>query len=314
MTAVDADLAPSFEHAAFFYGDDAHYVDAVVAFVEEGVERGEPVLVAVPEVRLRLLRDRLSRHLPQVRLAAMDDMGANPAWIIPEWLDFVETHLRAGRTSRGVGEPIWASRTPEELVECQRHEELLNLALQDAPGFRLLCPYDTRALPDDVLTTARRSHPHHGAPALCTNPEFSSTIAPRLDTPLPAVPPWAQRASFAGTADIAPVRQLVIDAAALGGMAQARLGDLAVAVSEALANSVSHGGGRGQLDYWRADDRFVCEVRDRGVIDDPLAGRIRPHIEQPDGRGLWLIHQLCDLVQVRALPGGHQAVRLHVRY
>jgi hypothetical protein len=27
-----------------------------------------------------------------------------------------------------IGEPIWAECTPDELVECQRHETLLNLA------------------------------------------------------------------------------------------------------------------------------------------------------------------------------------------
>jgi hypothetical protein len=52
-------------------------------------------------------------------------------------------------------------------------------------------------------------------------------------------------------------------------------------------------------------------VRDAGRIADPLAGRIRPAIEQVNGRGLWLINQLCDLVQVRAVPGG-QVLRLHM--
>jgi MEDS: MEthanogen/methylotroph, DcmR Sensory domain len=43
---------------------------------------------------------------------------------------------------RGIGEPLFATRSADELVECQRHEALLNLAFQDAPGFWLLCPYD----------------------------------------------------------------------------------------------------------------------------------------------------------------------------
>jgi prepilin-type processing-associated H-X9-DG protein len=35
---------------------------------------------------------------------------------------------------RGAGEPIWPERRPAELVECQRHESLLNVAFADGPS------------------------------------------------------------------------------------------------------------------------------------------------------------------------------------
>jgi hypothetical protein len=60
---------------------------------------------------------------------------------------------------RGIGEPIDAQREPDELVECQRHEALLNLAFGKAESFWLLCPYSTEALPAPVIEEARRSHP-----------------------------------------------------------------------------------------------------------------------------------------------------------
>ena len=62
---------------------------------------------------------------------------------------------------------------------------------------------------------------------------------------------------------------------------------------------------------WREGRRFLAQIRDAGRITDPLAGRIRPSIEQVGGRGLWLMNELCDLVQVRALPDG-QVIRLHM--
>jgi anti-sigma regulatory factor (Ser/Thr protein kinase) len=62
---------------------------------------------------------------------------------------------------------------------------------------------------------------------------------------------------------------------------------------------------------WRDGDALVCEVRDRGQLGDPLAGR-RPTPEQPDGRGLWLVNQLCDLVQLRSSASG-TVVRFHAR-
>ncbi len=49
-----------------------------------------------------------------------------------------------------------------------------------------------------------------------------------------------------------------------------------LAVNELAANSVRHGGGRGELHVWHEDDALVCEVRDAGCITDPLAGRHIP--------------------------------------
>ena len=57
---------------------------------------------------------------------------------------------------------------------------------------------------------------------------------------------------------------------------------------------------------------MICEVRDSGRLDKPLAGRARPELGQGGGWGLWLANQLCDLVQLRTLPDG-SVVRLHLR-
>ena len=57
----------------------------------------------------------------------------------------------------------------------------------------------------------------------------------------------------------------------------------------------------------------MCEVRDEGRVSDPLVGRVRPTIDRRDGRGLWLVHQLCDLVQIRSGDDG-TVVRAHVRH
>jgi anti-sigma regulatory factor (Ser/Thr protein kinase) len=63
---------------------------------------------------------------------------------------------------------------------------------------------------------------------------------------------------------------------------------------------------------WRENDALLCEVADAGHIADPLAGRELPPPDQLGGRGLWLVNQLCDLVQLRSSPG-RSVVRLHMR-
>ncbi|HXS32899.1 MAG TPA: ATP-binding protein [Solirubrobacterales bacterium] len=63
------------------------------------------------------------------------------------------------------------------------------------------------------------------------------------------------------------------------------------------------------LRSWQEDGRLLVEFEDRGSIEEPLVGRLRPGPAQEGGRGLWLANQLCDLVQIRSCPG-HTTIRL----
>jgi hypothetical protein len=149
----------AFHHEAVFYEGDDQFVDRCLAFVHGGLARSEPVLVMVGGRKLELLRAALGSRAADVHLANMEVVGRNPARIIPAWSRFVAENAGSAGGMRGIGEPIWAERTPSELSECQLHESLINLAFATADHFRLICPYDTAALPDDVIAEARRSHP-----------------------------------------------------------------------------------------------------------------------------------------------------------
>ena len=54
---------------------------------------------------------------------------------------------------------------------------------------------------------------------------------------------------------------------------------------------------RGRL---RTDDAAVVEFSDSGRLTEPLLGRVPPEVDRHGGRGLYLVNQLCDLVQVRS--------------
>ena len=75
--------------------------------------------------------------------------------------------------------------------------------------------------------------------------------------------------------------------------------------------SLRHGGGAGTLRIWTRDRALICEIEDTGHIDKPLVGRQRPATDQERGFGLWLVNQMCDLVQVRTFKTG-SVVRLHM--
>jgi anti-sigma regulatory factor (Ser/Thr protein kinase) len=312
VAVTDDDPVAEFSHEAFFYAHEAEFLDGTSAFVREGLERDEDVLVAVCGTRLAALRDTFGDE-PGIGLLDMAEVGANPARIIPAWQRFLERKTQQGRGVRGVGEPIWAGRSEAELAECHQHESLLNLAFGEGPAWRLLCPYDATALPGDVLEAARANHP-----VLIDGDRrtASSTFHPQLATralrgqPLP--PPTESPLELAfSTGELGSVRRLVQRRSAELDLAPGLVEDLVLAVDEIAANSLLHGGGRGVLRVWAEPGTVVCEVSDEGVIRNPLVGRVRPPLDRVGGRGVWLANQLCDLVQVRSGPAG-TVVRLHV--
>lgn len=303
-----------FRHTALLYSGEDEFLAGTAAFVREGLAADEPVMVALGVPRIEALKAELGPPADRVLFTDMAEMGANPARIIPAWHDFVENRPTPHGGLRGIGEPIWAERSQAELVECQRHESLLNLVFDGTPGFQLLCPYDVDALPAEVLEEALRSHPLILAGGVTKASHDTRTLvevgAPFAD-PLPDPPPQADSRVFAEN-DLAAVRRFVARCAADAGMGARTAGELVLATHEVATNSVLHGGGKGVVRIWQEGETLLCEVLDEGHIDSPLAGRQRPAPGEAGGYGLWLSNQLCDLVQVRSFPEG-SVVRLHKR-
>jgi len=110
------------------------------------------------------------------------------------------------------------------------------------------------------------------------------------------------------------LRSAVATVAADVSLEAERAADLVLAVNELATNSICHGGGEGTLLIWREGRTLLCEVRDSGHIPD---GSFHHDAERPDpdamsGRGLWLVDQLCDAVQIISSPGSGSAVRVRM--
>lgn len=317
MTATTAVRGPApqeaaFRHDALFYDGAAGFVDGTLPFVRDGLRAGEPVMVVVGPDHIERLSAGLGADAAEVRFHDMSVVGRNPGRIIPLWREFVDAH--AGSSVRGVGEPVWAGRTAEELVECERHEALINLAFGADVAMWLTCPYDLATLPESVLGEARRNHPYllsGGGRRESDGFRGVEDIATPFDLPLPGRPADAAEMRFGSADDLRAVRAFVRHEAEAAGLTEDRVRDLILAVAEVAANSITHGGGNGTLGIWSDPRTVICEVRDAGRIGDPLAGRHRPALDAGSGFGLWLTHQLCDLVQVRSVPEG-TITRLHM--
>ena len=303
-------LAQKFEHAAVLYDGTDEYLDAVLGFVGAGLERADPVLVAVPGPKGGLLREHLGGQAGRVSFADMTELGANPAWIIPRVAAFADAHR--GRAVRYVGEPAWETRTAAELCETTRHEALVNLAFASTSA-SILCPYDRRRLAPGVIADAEHTHPVliTGGRSRPSRAYPEAGVFPAgCDRPLPRPPRRAAVLTYRD--DLARVRAFAAAQARRAGLTAGRTCDLVIAVSELAANTWRHTDAGGSLHIWAADGELLCQVDDSGHIADPLAGRRRPVPGAVNGNGLWVVYQLCDLAELRTAPAG-TTIRLHFR-
>ena len=292
------------------YTEPEEYAESVLSFLEAGLAVGEAALVFAPQPNVDLLRHRYNGPPGQVAFLDAVDVARNPARILPAARRFSETH--AGRPIRLVGEPGWPGRSTAEMREVMRHEALFNVLFADIAA-TVLCPYDVAGLDASVVTAARQAHPHVMEGGTCS-PSASyvdCAVMLALSDQLPPAPGDAWTLGFHHE-DLAVLRQLSRVCAARFGVRSDRLADLVLAVNEAASNTLAHTEGSGTLRIWQDGDAVVCEVTDAGhMITADLAGRLQPPTEAKRGRGLWMINQLCDLVELRSNEAG-TIVRMHV--
>ena len=125
------------------------------------------------------------------------------------------------------------------------------------------------------------------------------------------LPPPTDAMAFVYTTNLSEVRALAEKQARMAGLPDDRVVDFVIAVSEVAGNTVRHARSPGSIEIWSDGDEVVCEIRDEGVIADPLAGSKPPPADANGGHGLWLVHQVCDRVDLQSDKNG-TVIRLHM--
>lgn len=288
-------------HEAFFYDSDEDLLAGTVPFLRAGLTSEEQVVLACSERKNRMLVDALGDD-PRVRVLCQREVYRRPAEAIAAYRKVLD---RAGdtdgntRRTRLFGE-IPYDGGPEDWAEWGRYESVLNHAFGSAP-VSVVCGYDTRGLPAEVLATSELTHPalttttcrepsdRYLAPVEYLRRTTSTRSDPIEDTePVLVVPE---------VTDLRSLRDAV--RSALATYAEGFAQGLPVAIDEVVANAVRHGGSPVSLRMWSAPDRVVCMVTDHGSgFDDPFAGYLAAAGPDPlSGEvGLWLVRQLCDQV------------------
>jgi anti-sigma regulatory factor (Ser/Thr protein kinase) len=302
--------APLAAHAALLYASMDEFATRALGFVDAGLDEDEPVLVSAPSPEISFLRAHMSGRAHRVSWADITRIGANPGRIIPHMHAFASAH--GGRPVRCLQELAWSARTGAEQSEAIRHEALINLAFVAAP-VRILCTYDSARLDPGIISSAMSTHPvllrdGHDGPSSAFD---ARTVFPdEFNRPLPRPPDGA--ATLAYRKDLAALRAFAARHATSIGLHPDRVLDLVLAVGELAANTFRHTDAGGVLAIWSAGNELICQVQDSGHITDPLAGRHLAAADAGESHGLLIVHQVCDLVELRSGPGG-TAIRLHMR-
>jgi anti-sigma regulatory factor (Ser/Thr protein kinase) len=285
-------------HAAFLYRTQRDYLDGLLPFISAAVRADQPVLLAVPRSNLAMLTEGLGGLSGSVVLTDMTQAGRNPGRILGEVLTkFVDKYR--DEPVQLVAESTWPSRSEVEYPACVQHEALLNRALAGR-DVTVVCPYHVAQLGPEVIADARRTHP-----LLWQNGEFHNdngeydpeAMLTHYNQPLSS-DPTAVRYTARKLGDLSGARSFAGAYAQWFGLSPDQTADLQLIASELASASLSEVGGTCRLALWRTDGHLICEARDGGSLDDPLAGR-RPYSSDSDrGRGLYVVNAVADLVRM----------------
>jgi anti-sigma regulatory factor (Ser/Thr protein kinase) len=311
MTSSAHARLPAYDHSALLYHSEREYVDWLVPFISDGLDRMQPVLVAVPGDRLSLLRGALGDAAADVTMADIMAIGRNPGRILAAQLAFVERH--PGQHVRIVAEPVWAGRTPFECSACMQHEALANIAFEglDVTG---LCPYDASRLGENVLSDVLLTHPQiWRSGSRKHSPDYAvDTALDQCNQPL-TTHSAAVTYTVGEAADLAGARKCAGRYCRLLGMSADRAADLILVATELATNTLNHAGGPCRLAFWYEAGYVVCEARDMGYWADPLAGRRPPSAQRSGPYGLFVVNTIVDLLRTHTTAAGttiHAYLRL----
>ncbi|MDX6478076.1 MAG: hypothetical protein QOG29_663 [Gaiellaceae bacterium] len=292
-----------FVHEALVYTSDEEFLDRVVPFLRVGIAAGQPAIAVLTPEKFRLLCDALG-----------DDSGG---------LAFVDASLHYRRPSHALAE--YRRRLDEELsrpeadlvrviaeipsgpmtVEHEdwtRYEAVVNRALAGYPLW-VICGYDTRVVPEQVLADVLSAHPLVAAgeqPARNADyVEPDEFIAPpiRREAKRPTGAGGSlARLTIADEPELTDLRRLVAGAARAGGLSPVVVDDVTVAVGELARDGLRRGEGETSVQVGRDQARWHCEVT------GPASGA-------NDDLGLMIARLVSERVEVAA-GAGKETVRM----
>lgn len=312
MTAAEMDR---FIHQTCIYESDEQFLAMAVPFIDDGLTRGDPVLVVTNSANLRLLRRVLSPRARQPDYAETAYFGRRTArrvsafhryWKRYEGETAIDGHVRI------LAEPVWTGRSAEDIADWYRMEAGLNAVLAGT-NIWMICPYDARTVSPKIVADSRRTHPTAVMGRVSEDcEEFVSPADFARAQDLPLTAPAADAAALEFNGDLSGLRRFAATQARAHGLLGERAELFIIAAGEAGTFLKEYGSGHATVRVWEDFDGIVCDFHDLASrIDDPFLGYRPPGAFDPENDGLWFIRQVCDRVELRS-DGAGCTVRLYV--
>jgi anti-sigma regulatory factor (Ser/Thr protein kinase) len=293
------------DHDALLYGTDEVLVDTLLPWLQEGLERGDGALVATTAPHIDQFREALGSDESSVSFVSSDDLYVHPAQTIASWQRMLSDAADSGVAyTRIVGEVRFGATTDLQ-TSWTRYESALNAVFEHSPVW-IVCPYDVRTLPSDVIDQAWRTHPTmwNSTRLKSDRYELPARLLREIAEPRRAVAGPPSLELFIDD-QLSDIRESVRALAHEADLPRARVEELVLAVTELAGNTVRHAGGGGRLALWITPEGVVCEVTDQGGgVQDPLAGLVPPKPSASAGMGLWIARQLSDSFAIGADDAG----------
>jgi anti-sigma regulatory factor (Ser/Thr protein kinase) len=304
-------LAAAFEgifHETSIYASDAELLDTAHPFLSDGLDEHEPTYVILGPRGESLVRQEFGEP-DGLRYISAHDAYVRPATTVKSYRDACAAEVAAGAEQIRFITEVPHPGNGSAWDWWGRYESAVNEIFADLPVWAI-CTYDERTTPTAVLDEVLRSHPYVAGPGgeHAANVEYETPTAfltqrsCAYTDPLEAVEPLIALTD----PGLVEARRTAL------AVARERLGpetadNLAVAVSEVVANAQRHGCSPVELRVWASPERVVATIKDRGAgIQDATIGLAPVEFGQSGGRGLWIANQLCDHLSISRLADGFE--------
>lgn len=293
-------------HEALVYSSDEEFLARVVPFLHDGISAGQPAIVVLTPKKVALLREALGQDAQGVSFVDAGTHYRRPAHALAEYRRQLDEELARPNVElvRVIGE-VQFGPTTQEHEDWTRYESVLNRAFAGYPAW-VVCPYDARFLPDQVVADALHTHP------FVSSGDQPDPSAGYIETDELVEPPVRirtvraaggggplERLTITRERDLDDLRRAVAGAARAGGLAPVIVEDVTVAVGELARDGLRRG----------EEETSVQVARDRARWHCDVTGPVSEQTDTDDDLGLLIARLISERVELAAGPGT-QTVRL----
>jgi AcrR family transcriptional regulator len=290
---------PRLVHEALVYSSDEEFLERVVPFLQDGLGASHPTSVVLTPNNGALLRKALGQDAQRISFADASATYRRPAAAFAAYHRHLETELSRPDVERvRVIAEIPLGLTSEEYAEWMRYESMFNRGFAGYPLW-VVCGYDTRARPEQIVDDALRTHP------IVSISGNRDTNAGYIETdefvgrPVRREPERADgggnplsRLTVTKERDLDQVDRVVAAAARAAGLAPSIVDDVTLAAAELARDALRDGDGKASVQVTRDGALWHCDVTEgestestSGEFGLSIARLISERVELSSGAG-----------------------------